>query len=58
MGPLSGTEGFHTLLEEECYLFRQEEERHAQKKVLLGGLGEGASEDARDVVLAAEDAGI
>lgn len=52
------TGGFHTLFEKQYYLFWQEEERHTQKKVLLGGLREGASKDARNAVLTAEDAGI
>jgi hypothetical protein len=57
MAPLNGG-GFHTLFEEQYYLFRQEEERHTQKEVLLGGLREGASKDATYAVLTAEDADI
>ena len=56
MGPLSG--GFHTLFEEQYDLFRQEEEGHPQKEVLLGGLRESASKNGADAVLTAEDAGI
>ena len=56
MAPLNGR--FHTLFEEQYYLFRQEEERHTQKEVLLARLREGASKGATDAVLTAEDAGI
>lgn len=57
-GPGEKDMRFHTVFEEQYYLFWQEQQRHTQKHVLLGRLSERASKDARDAVLTAEDAGI